>query len=95
MVYAELDETPLHIDIKCKMVLYWASLITSEENRKSKMIYYLYIIFKLNVRDLFHSTWISSVKHILGNAGLSGIRRNQSRPESPDHLNKILKLIIF
>ena len=60
MVYGELGETPLHIDIRCKMVLYWARLITSKEKKLSKMIYSL--IYKLYEKDLFHSTCISSVK---------------------------------
>ena len=59
MAYGELGETPLHIDNKCKMILYWARLITSKENKLSKIIYSL--IYKLYEKDLFHSTWISSV----------------------------------
>ena len=69
MVYGELGETPLHIDIKCKMVSYWASLITSKENKLSKMIYSL--IYNLYEKDLFYSNWISSVKTILDSAGFS------------------------
>ena len=91
MVYLELGETPLHIDIKCKMILYWARLITSKENKLSKMIYSL--IYKLYEKDLFHSTWISSMKNILDSAGFSGIWTNQSLPKSPDHFNTTLKLI--
>ena len=90
MVYGELSETPLHIDIKCKMILYWSRLINSKENKLSKMIYSL--IYKLYEKDLFHSSWISSVKNILDSAGLSGIWTNQSLPKSPDHFNTILKL---
>ena len=86
MVYGELGETPLHID----MILYWARLINSKENKLSKMIYSL--IYKLYEKDLFHSTWISSVKNILDSAGFSGIWTNQSLPKSPDHFNTILKL---
>ena len=58
----------------------------------SKIIYSQ--IYKLNEGDLFHSTWISSVKNILDSARISGIWTNQSLPESPDHLNKILKLML-
>ena len=90
MIYGELGETPLHIDIKCKMVLYWARLITSQENKLSKMIYSL--IYKLYERDLFHSTWISSVKSIVDSAGYSGIWTNQSLPKSPDHFNTLVKV---
>ena len=49
MVYGELGETPLHIDIKCKMVLYWARLITSKENKLSKMAKIYSLIYKLYV----------------------------------------------
>ena len=72
------------------MILYWARLITSKENKLSKMIYSL--IYKLYEKDLFHSTWISSVKNILDSAGFSGIWTNQFLPKSPDNLNTILKL---
>ena len=90
MVFGELGETPFHIDIKCKMIPYWARLTNSKENKLSKMIYSL--IYKLYEKDLFHSTWISSVKNILDSAGFSGIWTNQSLPKSPDHFNTILKL---
>ena len=90
MVYGELGETPLHIDIKCKMILYWARLINSKENKLSKLIYSL--IYKLYEKDLFHSSWITSVKNILDSAGFSGIWTNQSLPKSPHHFNTILKL---
>ena len=90
MVYGELGETPLHIDIKCKIILYWARVINSKENKLSKMIYSL--IYKLYEKDLFHSTWIRSVKNTLDSAGFSGIWTNQSLPKSPDHFNTILKL---
>ena len=90
MVYGELGEMPLHIYIKCKMILYWARLITNKENKLSKMIYSL--IYKLYENDLFHSSWTSSVKNILDSAGFSGIWTNQSLPKSPDHFNTILKL---
>ena len=71
MVYGELGETPLHIDIKCKMILYWARLMTSKENKLSKMIYSL--IYTLHEKDLFHSTWISSVKNILDSVGKQAV----------------------
>ena len=84
MVYGELGETPLHIDIKCKMILYWARLINSKENKLSKLIYSL--IYKLYEKDSFHSSWITSVKNILDSAGFSGIWTNQSLPKSPDQI---------
>ena len=74
MVYGVLGGTPLHIYIKFKMVLYWPRLITSEENKLSKMIYSL--ICKLYEKDLCRSTWISSVKNILDSAGFSSIWTN-------------------
>ena len=72
------------------MILYWARLINSKENKLSKLIYSL--IYKLYEKDLFHSSWITSVKNILDSAGFSGIWTNQSLPKSPDHFNTILKL---
>ena len=76
------------IGFKCKIVLYLAILITSEEHKLSKMIYS--IKYKLNEGDLFHSTWIISVKNMLDSAGFSRICTNHFS-ESPDHLNKIIK----
>ena len=70
--------------------MFWAKMITSNENKLSKMIYSL--IYKLYEKNLFYSTWISSVKNILDSAGFSGIWTNQSLPKSPDHFNTILKL---
>ena len=33
MVYVKLGKTPLHIDIKCKIVLFRVRLITSKKNK--------------------------------------------------------------
>ena len=54
MVYGELGITPLDIDIKARMIVYWEKLVNEDQSKISHMIYSLlykldeFIIFKSN-----------------------------------------------
>ena len=63
MVYGELGEAPFHIYIKWEMVLYCTRLMTSSENKLSKILYS--VIYILSVCHLLHFTWINYVENIL------------------------------
>ena len=54
MVYEELGTTPLDIDMKAKMIVYWAKLVNEDQSKISHMIYTL--LYKLDEFNIFKST---------------------------------------
>ena len=81
MVYGESGVFPLYIDIQCRVISYWAKLVTGDVLKLSGMIYrILYSLFKYsNVRNS-RFAWIKNVKEILNNCGMSGIWETHSFP---------------
>ena len=51
MVYGELGITPLDIDIKARMFVYWAKLVSEDLSKISHMIYSL--LYKLHEFNIF------------------------------------------
>ena len=68
MVYGELGRYPLAINVKVRMITFWANMIYS--NKLSTSLYAL--LYKQN------SQWVRCVKGILDDCGLSYIWHNQS-----------------
>ena len=68
MVYGELGRYPLAINVKVRMITFWANMIYS--NKLSTSLYAL--LYKQN------SQWVKCVKGILDDCGLSYIWHNQS-----------------
>ena len=71
MIYGELCVTPLSIDVSIRMVVYWAKLVSSNQNKISNMIYS--ILYKLHNLEIYKSDWINTVRSILNDSGYSGI----------------------
>lgn len=90
MVYGELGVMPVDIDIKSRLIGYWARLISGHQNKISNMVYLL--LYKLDVLKLFHSDWINTVKTTLNLSGFSGIWLNQCLPYSVAHFKTIFKI---
>ena len=55
------------------MVVYWAKQVSSNQNKISNMIYT--ILYNLHDSQIFKSDWISTVRSILNDSGLSGCLR--------------------
>ena len=68
MVYGELGRFPLVINVKVRMITFWANMVYS--NKLSTCIYAL--LYKQN------SQWVKFVKSILDECGMSYVWQNQS-----------------
>ena len=74
MVYGELGRYPMEIMIKRKIVLFWNNLLY-EGNKLSSILYQL--MFRLHQQNPSHFKWISYVKSIFDEIGLSFIWNDQ------------------
>ena len=81
MVYGETGFFPININIQCRVIAYWAKLISSDVFKLSGIMYkVIYCLSKyLNIRNT-RFCWIRNVKHILDNCGMSGIWESQTFP---------------
>ena len=62
MVYGELGVVPLDVDIKLRMLTYWARLCLGDKHKISNTISLLYT---LDEKNIFKSVWILTVKTTL------------------------------
>ena len=76
MVYGETGCFPLAITIKCRIISYWASILSNKPEKLSFQIYN--VIFKTFQDNTFVSPWLKFVKNTLDNCGLSNIWLSQS-----------------
>jgi hypothetical protein len=63
MIYGKLMRYPLEIDIKSRIVSFWAKLLSGKELKLSKIIYNLY--YCMSIKTVEHFTWLDNVKNIL------------------------------
>ena len=77
MIYGELGVTPLEIDIKTRILSYWAKLIENKENGILSSDIYS-ITYEMHKRKIIKSCWIDNVKTILNSIGFSGFWIDQS-----------------
>ena len=90
MVCGELGITPLDIDIKSRMIVYWAKLVSEDQSKISHMIYSL--LYKMNEFNIFKSNWLSSIRCTLNDSGFPGMWLAQSLPCSVSTFRNILKI---
>ena len=76
MVHGELGRYPLTIDIKIRMVSYWAKFIDGKQSKRSNILYKLCLALS-NIEGK-NFTWLSSVKGILNEYGLVYIWNTQT-----------------
>ena len=62
MIYGELRLFPFDIDVKLRMISYWARLLTGKETKLSYLSYT--ILYNLYIDENLDFTWINHVKHI-------------------------------
>ena len=75
MIYGELGKYPVELDIKLRMVSYWARLLTYKESKLSSVLYKLLLHFS-NGSNL-NSPWLKYIENIFNECGLSYIWRDQ------------------
>ena len=68
--------TPLEIDIKTRILSFWAKLIEDIENDILSSTVYG-IIYEMHKNRLIKSCWIDNVKKLLNSLGFSGFWNDQ------------------
>lgn len=69
MVYAEMGKCQILKTVETRMVNYWHSLITGDKNKISFKMFTM--LKNLNEKEILSSPWISKIKSILNNTGMS------------------------
>ena len=72
MIYGDLGRFSIGIDIKIKIVSFWARLF--EERNK--------LLYTLSIEENVHLVWIKYLKELFDETGNSSIRINQDIPYS-------------
>jgi hypothetical protein len=75
MVYGETGVYPIHIDIKSRIISFWANILENgSANVIPKLSVNVYkLLYGLHEAKQFESRWISNVKNLLCSSGFSGI----------------------
>lgn len=76
MIYGELGRYPIEIDIKVRMISFWANLLTGKDSKLSCLAYKLLLSLTDTVN--FKSDWLESIKNIFNECGMPYIWRNQN-----------------
>lgn len=70
-VYGELGKYPVSVHIKSRMLNYWARLLTGKQ---TKLCFVMYEgLLKLYNENTFRSPWLSYIKSLLNNSGMSDV----------------------
>ena len=90
MVYGELGAITLDVDIKSRMLTFWARLCSGEKHKISNTIYSL--LYTLDEKNIFKSELVETIKTTLNNCGFSGLWLNQSLPCSIEVFKHSVKI---
>jgi hypothetical protein len=91
MVRGELGVFPIDIIIKSRLVNFWCRIINSDLTRTSSILYKL--LFSIQGKDNFNSSWITFVKNTLDQNRFSFIW-TQQKIENPLYFKNVLNLRI-
>lgn len=80
MVYGESGRFPLIIALKCRMINFWARLITDTKSKMSSTMYK--IMLRLHIENKYKSDWITFIENILNEAGMGNIWLTQTFPST-------------
>jgi hypothetical protein len=75
MIYGELGLFPIEIDVKLRMISYWATLLTGKETKLSFLSYK--ILYNLFIDENLDFSMIKHAKHIFDDRGYSYIWSHQ------------------
>ena len=67
MIYGELGRLPVSITIKLRMAGFWGKMLTGKQQKLS------YNLYQMILSDWVNVKWISKIKNILDESGLSDI----------------------
>ena len=89
MIYGELGITPIVLDIKSRIISFWAKLVTAnDDNKKLSSLMYDFI-YQIHKNSLCRSNYLENVKNIIDSFEFTGIWHTQN-PVNP----KLFKLAI-
>ena len=91
MVYGEVGKLPLQVTVDKHMINYWIRLLNKDSTSYASIIYT--ITLKLFISGEYKTQWLSRVKCILDNCGLSYIWLNQKRIDKSECKSIIHKMI--
>ena len=75
IVYAELGRHPIILNAKLRMINFWCRLLNDKDNKISCLLYKLLYVHFCNYG--FEFKWLSYIKNIFDNCGMSNIWQNQ------------------
>ena len=75
MVYGELGRYPLEIELKVRLVSYWARLLRGKQDKIAKVMYDA--LYRSYVNNDYMSKWLLGVRDILQSCGLNYVWLNQ------------------
>lgn len=75
IVYGDLGEFPIDVTINTRMIGYWSRLLTGKTTKLSTIMYKC--LLHLDSTGIYSSQWITHIRTILNNCGMSGIWLDQ------------------
>ena len=87
IVYGETGVYPIYIDIYCRMISFWATLVSGPLTKLSYSMYltgYSLYRFENNSNNKFK--WFHTIKYILCSCGFSGVWDNHLFPNKKGYL---------
>ena len=84
MVYGELGRCPLKVNIQCRMVNFWARIITGSSHKLSNIMFRVTKALHENRSNNLSFPWIEHIHLILNQAGMSNIWN-----EDPSNIKKV------
>lgn len=82
MVYGETGVFPLYIDIQCRVISFWAKLVTSNLLKLSTSLYNVCLSLYRHSDQNQRFKWIKNVRDILYNCGFNAIWDSQTFPNT-------------
>ncbi len=89
MVYGELGRYPLSLKIKVRSVVFWRNLLKEDQPKLSTVMYKL--MYQLDAVGVYSSPWLTNIRNILNEAGLSYMWQSQICTDSIQNLKYQLK----
>jgi hypothetical protein len=93
MIYGELGRFPIEIDIKIRMVSFWARLLLGKETKLSYLSYKR--LYTLSIEENVHFVWIKYLKELFDKTDYSSIWINQDIPNSNWLISSIKLRLLF
>ncbi len=76
IVYGELGVYPIGVQIKCQMIGYWVRILSGKNTKLSYIMYKC--LLQLHTSGVYSSPWITFIRSICNDCGMSGIWTSQS-----------------